>query len=283
MLSVTKLKSEARKRLKKKWVDAAAFEVLWLAIGWFLWQGAQTSARMSDLFAGSFFRDRGMMMLVMLLLAVGFYGLIVLASGALQYIHALYFTRLVNGKKADLSVFREWQSNFSRNLAVTVYQYIFTIILTFVLGLIVALASGLFGAHAPAQEMMFYTVMVGIFISVSLIVGLYFSQVWLILVDQPKMDAWEAIKRSALLMCHHEGYYLFLLLSFVGWAILSVFTMGLGVIFLIPYMSVAQVLFYQEIRPNLVTTIKQATAEAAYKVRGSVSKAAKKAKKKLAR
>jgi uncharacterized membrane protein len=37
-------------------------------------------------------------------------------------------------------------------------------------------------------------------------------------------------------------------LSFFGWALLAGITFGLGAIWLIPYMSVATVLYYEELR-----------------------------------
>ena len=45
----------------------------------------------------------------------------------------------------------------------------------------------------------------------------------------------------------NRGNYFLLELSFIGWAILSVLTLGIGFLWLAPYMSVASVCFYDRI------------------------------------
>jgi len=45
---------------------------------------------------------------------------------------------------------------------------------------------------------------------------------------------------------------LFLLdLSFIGWMILSVLTLGIGLLFLQPYMSTARAAFYEDLKAEL--------------------------------
>ena len=48
-------------------------------------------------------------------------------------------------------------------------------------------------------------------------------------------------------MSGHRGDLFLLELSFIGWAILAVFTLGIGCLWLLPYMQVAKVCFYEEI------------------------------------
>lgn len=46
---------------------------------------------------------------------------------------------------------------------------------------------------------------------------------------------------------------LFLLdLSFIGWAILCIFTFGIGLLFLKPYMQVAHAAFYEDLKAQLM-------------------------------
>lgn len=61
-----------------------------------------------------------------------------------------------------------------------------------------------------------------------------------ILVEHPEMSANEAIEESMRLMDGHKFDLFYLQLSFIGWAILSILSLGLGVFWLIPYQMTAQ-------------------------------------------
>lgn len=83
-----------------------------------------------------------------------------------------------------------------------------------------------------------------------IIAALNYSQAFYILNDNPETLPMDAIKRSKEMM---EGYKmkLFLLyLSFIGWALLSILTFGIGFILLIPYMQTTAVNFYDELKSS---------------------------------
>ncbi len=65
--------------------------------------------------------------------------------------------------------------------------------------------------------------------------------------DNPDLTAKEAVEKSAELMNGNRWRYFCLSLSFIGWAILSVFTLYIGLFWLIPYMEVSFVVFYEEL------------------------------------
>lgn len=69
-----------------------------------------------------------------------------------------------------------------------------------------------------------------------------------ILVEHPEMSANEAIEESMRLMNGHKFDLFYLQLSFIGWAILSILSLGLGVFWLIPYQMTAQAAFYRDIK-----------------------------------
>lgn len=68
-----------------------------------------------------------------------------------------------------------------------------------------------------------------------------------ILADHPELTANEAITRSRVLMDGHKFELFVLELSFIGWELLSILTLGIGLLWLIPYMSAARAAFYREI------------------------------------
>ena len=91
------------------------------------------------------------------------------------------------------------------------------------------------------------------------LVILFIGYVWLIVrgllcvlstyiaIDNPQMSAKDTVDLSAKLMKGNRWKYIFLSLSFIGWMILSILTLGIGFIFLFPYMSVAMVCFYENL------------------------------------
>ena len=69
-----------------------------------------------------------------------------------------------------------------------------------------------------------------------------------ILVDYPELSANRAIDLSREMMKGHKYDLFYLYLGFAGWFILSMFTLGIGLFWLIPYAQVAQASFYQDVK-----------------------------------
>ncbi len=65
--------------------------------------------------------------------------------------------------------------------------------------------------------------------------------------DNPEMTGKEAVEKSAELMKGHRWEYFVLSLSFLGWAILASFTWGIGYLWLVPYIQVTTVKFYEHV------------------------------------
>lgn len=100
--------------------------------------------------------------------------------------------------------------------------------------------------------------MVGIFLNsgLAVLVGILFLVVWVVyvsyryrlavyfLLDRPEMGAMEAIRASRETMRGLTGTLFVQDLSFLGWAVLSVFTLGILNLWLSPYMGCAQANFY---------------------------------------
>ena len=87
-----------------------------------------------------------------------------------------------------------------------------------------------------------------LFVIPGIIASIKYSQVYLIALDNPELSAKEVINKSKQMMEGHKMDYFMLNLSFIGWAILGVFTLGILYFWLIPYMSVTQSNFYNSIK-----------------------------------
>jgi len=81
-----------------------------------------------------------------------------------------------------------------------------------------------------------------------IIFGLMFSQIGYILKDHPEMGIADTLKLSADMMKGHKMDYFLLELSFIGWAILAVCTLGLGFLLLIPYMYTTTAHYYEDLK-----------------------------------
>lgn len=71
-----------------------------------------------------------------------------------------------------------------------------------------------------------------------------------ILLENPDMTASEAITASKDMMQGHKWELFCLDFSFIGWLILSTLTLGIGYLFVAPYLNAAHAAFYRNICPK---------------------------------
>lgn len=68
--------------------------------------------------------------------------------------------------------------------------------------------------------------------------------------DNPDMLAKETVEKSAEIMNGHRWEFFWLQLTFIGWAFLACLTFGIGMLWLIPYIQVSTVAFYDNLIGN---------------------------------
>lgn len=86
-----------------------------------------------------------------------------------------------------------------------------------------------------------------LFIIPGIIKSLSYAMTPFIMAENPDMTAKEAIEASKQLMDGHKGELFMLGLTFFGWIILCVLTLGIGTFFLNPYMNAAYAAFYKNL------------------------------------
>lgn len=69
-----------------------------------------------------------------------------------------------------------------------------------------------------------------------------------ILRDHPELAYNAAIEKSMAMMEGHKMQYFLLQLSFIGWALLCILSLGIGYFFLIPYISTSVAAFYESLK-----------------------------------
>ena len=71
-----------------------------------------------------------------------------------------------------------------------------------------------------------------------------------IMADNPDIDAQDAIHRSRVMMDGHKMKLFLMYLSFIGWGLLCLLTLGLGFLLLVPYIQTSLAVFYQDLKKN---------------------------------
>lgn len=87
-----------------------------------------------------------------------------------------------------------------------------------------------------------------LFIIPGIIAALNYSIAYFVALDNPEMGAMDVLRKSKELMYGHKMEYFILTLSFLGWAIVDLFTLGILNLWLVPYMQVTYANFYNEIK-----------------------------------
>lgn len=77
--------------------------------------------------------------------------------------------------------------------------------------------------------------------------GYLYSLSYYILNDNPNMSGKEIVEMSESLMMGNRWKFFWLGLTFIGWSILAGLTLGIGMLWLMPYMMVAMICFYEEL------------------------------------
>ncbi|TFE23999.1 DUF975 family protein [Cohnella luojiensis] len=132
-----------------------------------------------------------------------------LVSGALTFGLVSFYLLISRGEKPETSVLFSGFNRFVNTFLLSLLMSIFTILWTLLL------------------------------IVPGIIAALRYSQAYYILRDNPEIGAMEAIRRSKALMDGQKGKLFMLTLSFIGWFLLTILTLGIGILWLAPYVYTA--------------------------------------------
>ena len=148
----------------------------------------------------------------------GFETLWTLAMIPLEWGFAIMFLLLVRGEKLDISRMFDGYKDFLRIFCTMLLQKVYIFLWSLLL-----IIPGIIKAFSYAMTSY-------------------------ILKDNPEIKNNEAIEKSMQMMQGHKMDLFLLYLSFIGWAILSVLTLGIGFIFLTPYVNAAVSHFYEDLK-----------------------------------
>lgn len=111
------------------------------------------------------------------------------------------------------------------------------------------------GFNYPVKAFLLYLLMVIfvflwtlLFIIPGIIAAYRYSLAYYILGENPDMKPLDAIRRSKELMAGNKWRMFVLQLTFIGWMLLCIVTLGIGTLWLGPYMAVTTAHFYDELK-----------------------------------
>ena len=142
-------------------------------------------------------------------------------ASALSYGVSVSFLEYVRTNDLNIGrMFDAFEANYGRAIGV----YLSVVVMS-LLGLIVLIVPGVI--FAIAVSMSFY-----------------------ILKDNPELGVIDVIERSIQMMKGHKMEYFCLGLSFIGWIILGILTLGIGFIWILPYICTADAHFYEYVKED---------------------------------
>lgn len=80
-----------------------------------------------------------------------------------------------------------------------------------------------------------------------IIKAISYSQTFYLMRENPELSGEQAIQLSMKMMHGHKMEYFLLQLSFIGWILLGYITFGIGLLWVMPYISTAQAEFHKEL------------------------------------
>ncbi|MCI9110813.1 MAG: DUF975 family protein [Bacilli bacterium] len=227
----SKLKSLARKRLDGKYSVVVLSLLLFMVLG-----GCCSFIAIA---VNASWTSSLLMFIVESLLMMGFVGIVLNIS---------------RGKKVSLDDLFTKTDLFGKYIVITLILALATFIIT-LLGYL-AFKSLIMVSLYHTEINLFlaiFLILFGLFLTIAIImVGIYlaiaFSQTYFILYDEPKLGILEILEKSFDMMADYILEYFILVISFIGWAILGIFTFGLLYLWLIPYMLVTFAVFYDKVK-----------------------------------
>jgi uncharacterized membrane protein len=89
-----------------------------------------------------------------------------------------------------------------------------------------------------------------LFIIPGIVKGYAYAMTPYVMNDRPDLDADDCIHESRMMMKGYKWKLFCLDLSFIGWAILCIFTLGIGLLWLQPYIEASHAKFYEELKAH---------------------------------
>lgn len=113
----------------------------------------------------------------------------------------------------------------------------------------------IFGFYKKFLPILAVTLLVGLFVGIGfvllvvpgIIIALMLSMVYYLMADG-NYDIFGVLKESKEMMNGHKWEFFVFQLSFIGWILLVAITFGIAAIYVVPYMQVAECIYYDKLK-----------------------------------
>ena len=92
-----------------------------------------------------------------------------------------------------------------------------------------------------------------------IVAAISYSMTYFIMVDDKQIDAMAAIDKSKAMMDGYKMKYFRLILYYLGFSVLCIFTLGIGFLWLFPYIQVTNAKFYDDVKREYLIKISAAS------------------------
>ncbi len=233
-VDIKKIKAKARKSLNGKYTDIVIAVLIYMI---FVGMCYGTAA---------FIKEPPMAIFLGLIITSLFY------MGLIQM-----FVKLARDKKVKYSELFQRTDTFFRCAAITIVflalNTLFTLLEYTAINSLIIFISYQSDLNIALSSFM---IVIGIILSVAIavfwiILMLSLSQSYFILYDHEDMPLGDIFRTSMDMMDGHKTDYIIFVLSFIGWIFLGLFTAGILYLWLIPYIGVSTVNFYDKIKNDV--------------------------------
>ncbi len=233
-VDIKKIKAKARKSLNGKYTDIVIAVLIYMI---FVGMCYGTAA---------FIKEPPMAIFLGLIITSLFY------MGLIQM-----FVKLARDKKVKYSELFQRTDTFFRCAAITIVflalNTLFTLLEYTAINSLIIFISYQSDLNIALSSFM---IVIGIILSVAIavfwiILMLSLSQSYFILYDHKDMPLGDIFRTSMDMMDGHKTDYIIFVLSFIGWIFLGLFTAGILYLWLIPYIGVSTVNFYDKIKNDV--------------------------------
>jgi len=170
---------------------------------------------------------------------------------AISFLITIALELLFDNESMIYAVLNLVASLFTSTLSVGFYLYILKMIRKeeFSRNDIFAFIGKVFPIIAIALLITIFSFLWGLlFIIPGIIAALSYSMAFLIYAEDQSLNAMDYLDKSKEMMKGYKWDYFVFGLSFIGWILLSIITFGIGLIWILPYVTIAEVVYYDELK-----------------------------------
>lgn len=169
-----------------------------------------------------------------------------LIEGPMMVGLAIFTLAISRKQKAEISQifdgFKKFGYAFASYLLVTIFVFLWCI------PAVIFLVPFIIFTDVPSGYQIALLVVCVFISSIPVIMAIYsYSQTYYILAAEQSIGPFDAIKKSKQIMNGNRWKFFCLGLRFIGWSLLCILTLGIGYLWLMPYMTVSYARFYDDI------------------------------------